>query len=203
MAVSVLREDGWGIATFHMAVPGTSGDAACTLGFTTGNNDGQVVADKLSDAWATTVMDVIDGNVVYHGATTLHRIGGNLESWISHQGDPTPGSGGNYCAPAQVAVLVQKRTGLAGKKNRGRFYLPGLWRDNVVGAADPNTLKSAALTLYQTALDQFLAALVITSGGGAVLPAIIHPLPNPNQGTIILSFAVQARLATQRNRLRD
>lgn len=200
---SIIRTDEYGVAAFHMAVPGTSGDSVCTLGFNTDSADGQAVADKLSQAWATNVMPIIDGDAVFTGATTNHRIGGNLESWISHAGDPSPGSGGNFPLPANCAVLVQKRTGLAGKKNRGRMYLPAVPRANILSATDPNTLLPAKLTLVQAAMDAFYAALIVSGGPDVIQPMILHPLPNPLQGTVILSFSVQARIATQRDRLRD
>lgn len=105
--------------------------------------------------------------------------------------------------PANVALLVQKRSLTGGRRGRGRLYVPWILRDeevNEVGVVD-----GTALAAFQSHADDLLADMA--NGTTLDNPApmvILHdssglgPEPGPSEVT---SLTVDALVATQRRRL--
>lgn len=94
-----------------------------------------------------------------------------------------------------VSILVQKRTGVGGRQNRGRFFVPAVQ----LAEADIDNLGNISTTVYNATYlqwEQFLAnqntdgygVWVLHSGFGA-----------PAQ---VLNLVTQRKVATQRRRLR-
>lgn len=98
-------------------------------------------------------------------------------------------------APPSVSALVRLATGLAGRANRGRVFLPG-WLTEA-SLDDTGTIESGTLTDIQTAWDAFIAD--IDTGG-------LHPLvilhSTSSDPTPVTAAVVQGIAATQRRRLR-
>lgn len=96
--------------------------------------------------------------------------------------------------PPNVSVLVRKSTASGGRRNRGRMYIPGYLEAH----SDPGgVLNSGALAALSSDWDDFLDALVADD-----LPMVIlHDVPVLTP-TLVTELEVQARLATQRLRLR-
>lgn len=97
--------------------------------------------------------------------------------------------------PVNVACLVRKRTPFAGASRRGRFYLP------------PFALEEAQISpqgVHSTAQYNALAARVDGWYSNMVSndcqPVIHHADGSPS--TIVTSFQLDTRVATQRRRLR-
>lgn len=101
---------------------------------------------------------------------------------------------GGTAVPPQVAVLIKKVSSLAGRRNRGRMYVPGL---EGASCGPDGIVNPTPLGNWQAAADAWLAASV-TNGVDAV---ILHETP-PDTATPILSLEVQATVATQRRRVR-
>jgi hypothetical protein len=101
--------------------------------------------------------------------------------------------------PQNSAVLVRKRTGLAGRRRQGRMYLPPIYNQSVsaVGRID-----AGGLTALQTSTDVFLSSLNNSPNLQGMV--ILHstgistaPVPTP-----VTTLTVQPIIATQRRRMR-
>ncbi len=112
---------------------------------------------------------------------------------------------------AQVAVLVQKRTTLVGRANRGRMYVPGLVETDIQNSS--GALVAASLTAWQAAANAWRAATNGTIDTANInlcvarryqgIDAQGKPIPRP-QGIFRLvdSGPVSPYVATQRDRLK-
>lgn len=109
----------------------------------------------------------------------------------------TGGSGKQL--PQNCAVLVRKGTGKGGRKNRGRFFWPSIPASEV----DNNGLITPSTrTAIQTSMDDLLA--LYDAGGNDFFSAgmrLLHAT-EADPPTEIVSLDVDARIATQRRRLR-
>lgn len=115
-----------------------------------------------------------------------------------------PGVAGGAPLPQNTALLVHKRTEAAGRRGRGRFYLPGASEQST----NPNgSLVGSYHAVIQTELNQFLARVNASPGlqGMAVLHSTTLPtddpltLPPPYPVTTLV---LDASVSTQRRRLR-
>jgi hypothetical protein len=101
--------------------------------------------------------------------------------------------------PQNCAYLVDKRTALAGRRGRGRFYIPGVPEDSCsnIGIISQGKFDSMNLALagFLTGLANH-AAIV-----GMVLLHSVGPLPTLVP-TPVTSLVLQSKIATQRRRLR-
>lgn len=122
------------------------------------------------------------GSAEIEGAVALNISGSNVGSSI----------------PINGAVLVRKSTGLAGRENRGRFFMPpfGLDESDVDQAG---YIDSAAVATTQTKVDDWLTAFEASTAGNEMVLFHSDPLLAP---TVITAFEVDNRIATQRRRLR-
>src|SRR4051794_2910954 len=115
--------------TMHFSMPGASGDIACSIGW-----DGHDAADPPIFEDVNSALSELLGNL--SDTLTLETITYDLGS--SAADNPTheesvgnSGFSSGETMPANVAVLVQKRGALGGRRNRGRMYLPGVPRSGV------------------------------------------------------------------------
>jgi hypothetical protein len=111
--------------------------------------------------------------------------------------------------PPQVQMLLKKVTAFAGKKNRGRTFLPGALSDTNVDAAG-NITGGTVLTDFQEGCTDVLEAL---SAAGCpmviVNRTVITPLPPLRPftdalltGHDVTQWGPELKVATQRRRLR-
>lgn len=126
----------------------------------------------------------------------LAKKGPNLTGPMAEIGANLVGGDNSEPVPPNVALLIRKNTPQGGRMNQGRLYLPGL-PEAVVGAS--GNLSPATMAQMQTKADDFLEALQDAS-----LPMLLlhstetsQYLPQP-----VLKLSIQARVATQRRRLR-
>lgn len=107
----------------------------------------------------------------------------------------SPAQAGNIAETLEagnVTVTLSWRTGLAGRKQRGRIYLVGLTEPRV-NAND--TITSVQLSLMATAAAQFIGP--VWSNG--VVPAIFHRADNTY--TPVNSYVLENVVDSQRRRL--
>lgn len=104
------------------------------------------------------------------------------------------GTSSTNCLPQNCAWLVRKSTGLGGRANMGRMFIPG-----VPEAATNNAgvIDSTALTSAQTGMNSFLSELD-TEGSRMVL---LHS-SSLNTPDTVVALIVDDVIATQRRRLR-
>jgi len=102
--------------------------------------------------------------------------------------------------PQNVAFLIQKLSGMAGRRNRGRMYVPGVNEANVgpsgllLGTEQSglNTKLAAWCTTLSTSIGQCDGMAILHSTGLSGAPA----------PTMVNSLLCDALVATQRRRLR-
>lgn len=198
----LVHVDGTGQFSIVFSVAGTEGNSVVTCGFGTDDTDEQAIADRIADTAQLTWARLLSSRCLMTEVKVLLRTGGETVSSSSFLNMPFPGVSPADLLPSNCAVLVQKRTALAGRKHRGRLYIPGICANSYTLSGDQNTMETASHTELQTAFDLWFTSLTEGSGVPIILPAILHPSPT-NTVTLIESFSVQARLATQRGRLRD
>jgi len=96
----------------------------------------------------------------------------------------------------QVCGIITKRTGFAGRKYRGRMYIP-------FPTETANTNDGTATTAYQTLLDaiglNLLTPIIVTGGAGTttLFPCLLHPDGSIDRITAWLS---RATWGTQKRR---
>lgn len=105
--------------------------------------------------------------------------------------------------PQNCAVLMRKRTSLAGRRGRGRCYIPGILEASV---DSKGLIAPASVDAWQASADQWMDWLDGTEPGSVAYPPVVlhrsegigeEPPPTP-----VLLFQIDEILATQRQRLR-
>lgn len=197
---------GYGQAVYELILTGDSEPMVVTMGHDLSAylGDHQEAAEALHFYFGEHVMPMLP-SAYSHTAVDLYV--GQAEGpplVFSSTGAPVAGDGGAAFIPQNSALLVRKRTDLAGRRGRGRIYLPGVEEALVDGAGN---LTPAAVTGYQTQLDNWFEALNDTSTEPFPhIPAVIlhrsegegaEPPP-----TTVASFQLEDKIATQRRRLR-
>lgn len=112
-----------------------------------------------------------------------------------HNEPRTYTAGSALSLPHNCAALVRKVTGLSGRKNTGRWYLPaGYLNESQVSPA--GVIDGADYTSLQDRIDEFLTNL----GTADLVPTVLHSDGSPS--TPITSMVLDTQIATQRRRLR-
>jgi hypothetical protein len=184
---------GYAHVRFVHTLEGAQGNVEVTLGTAVGSAD-QGEANAISAAYVGNLLEDASTSLVLTNVIVLF---GNGTATPNRFEVPQSSAGGRNVDPMSpnTAILVQKRTTLSGRKNRGRWYLPARPRSFLGTTGD--TISGAALTDIQDSVDAWLLAHVATVGN----PVILHTDATPP--TTISAFSVQPRVATQRRRLRD
>lgn len=105
-----------------------------------------------------------------------------------------PGALAGDPSPPSVAALAKITSGLPGRKNRGRMYLPGLLLDADVDAS--GGIDSTALNNIQTCMDALGEKM------GLIDAEIVILHSDVGTPTLATGVQVQGIAATQRRRLR-
>lgn len=197
---------GFAEARIVMSATGDPRPWTVTLGIDVSDAGGDYegVADKVRVSYAQSFLI---------GQSTLVRLD-SVELLIGQDGgdpltvsSPASSSGGTASAmlPQNCAVLVQKRSGVAGKRNRGRMFIPLMAREAQVDGV--GVIDADERDAYQVTADLFLEKLLSDEPGTftPAPPVILHtagvgvdPTPTP-----ITRFIVDPVIATQRRRLRS
>lgn len=179
--------------TMHFGLAGQSGDIAVSLGW-----DGHDADDPPDFGDVVTNLTILMGNISVDCAlqSVTFDLGSSAADNPTH--DETAGFFGlssGQSNPPNVAILIQKRGALGGRRHRGRAYFPGLTQSSINAGG---VIDSAVVTGLQTNWDD-MAAAQATDGD---TPALFHQSA-PFTPTAVGSFIVQSIIATQRTRLRD
>jgi hypothetical protein len=188
---------GFGNATLIWSQTGDPDRYTSDFGFTDASADAApLVASAIYSAWTTTISPAanIATGYFFEGVDVrMHRDFGIVE------GSDLTRLTGTYTAqfpPQNVAMLVRKSTGFAGRKNRGRMFLPPCY---VAETPISNTGQIDAVTLatLNGQLAQFIDALADADCPMALLHTNIADPPTP-----VVSLRMESIVATQRRRLR-
>ena len=184
--------------TFHFTTVGAAGDSVITLGLDQSGSTATSQQDlqAVYDGFVATVMTRLTSAVSLDGLTAIATGAGGPQSFEVI--DEQLGFLSGALLPANCAWLVQKLTGFAGKKNRGRCFLPGVPVEGIQGI-NPNLHDTGQLAAMQTEWNDFYSALITAD----LLPVILHQEGVADAPRAVTEFRVNERLATQRGRMRD
>lgn len=192
----VLIPEGYAQCTHFFTGDGLPNGAAVTLGLSLAEYSGD------ADAAASDMGGAFLGNMLEHLTSTVTLARTEVKFGPSATG-PTgvytssgTGGVGTAQAPPNVAYLVRKNTSLGGRAGRGRLFLPGPPEDQIQSSG---LLVSGAISGVQADLDAWWAAMVADQLNPVVLHGSGSPLTTP---TVITSFTIDSRCATQRQRNR-
>lgn len=157
---------------------------------------GQTETDNLFSAITTSMTPRFDSTVSWQQLVVLVGADGEAGRFVS-VGSTTGAHAAQNLLPPNVAVLIDKQSGVSGRRNRGRMYIPFI-DEGTVGAS--GVLTGAEQTLFQSMANSLFTNLnssVTLKTSGAV---ILHS-QTPTTPTPCTKFAVESIVATQRRRL--
>lgn len=128
--------------------------------------------------------------------STLVKFGPNETGPSAEVATPHGGIDGGAAVPPNTSILVQKQTTQGGRSGKGRCYLPGFREDKVDGGGN---VDATNLGNIGTALEIFRANMETADVPLVVLHGPNSPFTVPG---FILELVPQAKVATQRRRLR-
>ncbi len=178
--------------TMHFTIPGQDGDVVTSLGWAGHDSvdppDFSTIVDNLSG---------LQGNISSDCEFTVCTFNLGSAATDNPTHDETAGflglASGIQHGPA-TSILIQKRTALGGRAQRGRCYYPGAEKNSV---GDDGMLTSSVVTGLQSNWDSMVSDMA-TAGD---TPVLFHQ-KLPTSPTDITAFSVQGKIATQRTRLR-
>jgi hypothetical protein len=173
----------------------------------TASSGAQDLADDWQANWNTQVAPALDNNVTSLPPTIRLGDGSNVPLMAIGSGAAVAGTFSAADLPPQVAVLVKKNTGLGGKKNRGRMYIPWQVPGSVVG--EDGTILAANVTAIQVNFGGLLAGMAaddmpmhIANKHLVITPPESKPHVDAiHTGALVTSLHVENVIATQRRRL--
>jgi hypothetical protein len=168
-----------------------------------------IVPDVVA-AWQDKIMAGVGNSVTFTGCRwldidSLDGIGGFQGPVGSH---PTVGAVGGAQSPMSVAFLVHKQCFHTRRQRNGRWYIPGVAESDT---DDSGGVVSSARTRVQNITEDYRAAVNALGlpAGITVAMRVVHITsvdgdgdPESWNSTDIDSLSVDARVATQRRRLR-
>lgn len=197
---------GFGNQTFRYALAASDEEKTFSLGFraAAGGSEAQLKAaaeDMLAD-YKTTFHTTPDpeGTMlvpwVFRGSRVLTNVAGVLHSYEYE--DVIVGDAAGAAPTVNTTLLVKKKTGLAGRTNRGRMYVP-LFGFDESGLDVYGEMTSGDLAIFQGLWDDFFA---LGTGAGLWIPVLLHADGSAEAPDDITSFVVSPIAATQRRRMR-
>lgn len=179
--------------------PAADGEVVVTPAFAITGGFSETAATAAYNAWATEMMPLLASSLTFLGVTAYVGQDGGDPTIVEHfPVSPTSGGDTGIATPINTAYLVRKSTGLGGRRNRGRMYIPGVLADELGDDATITTTKFAAL---QLAVNDWLAAVVAIANVDEMV--ILHQGLTPGTPTPVVSLTLEEKVATQRGRLRD
>lgn len=178
-------------------LPGDAEPMFISLGLdlASGETPSLATTNNFDSVWQTNLDNVLSSSYsVGPGFTLWGQDGGDIR--IDATNTPEQGDQAGNPLPPNCAVLVQKRTALGGRRNRGRFYVPGIPEGNV---DEVGTIAGATLSTWQTIVNDILSTFVALLTVDACV--LLHNTA-PFAPTPITDLEVAAKIATQRRRLR-
>jgi len=197
----ITLKSGEGIARWILLQDGDSAPFNVTMG---------VLADSVSafgdfvgvmaSTWHDNLRSSQTSNITLVGTEGLYFDGTHEHPVATDLGEA--GTGGTGVLPSNCAILVSKNTDFGGRKYRGRMYWPSIVAE---GSVDQNgVVGSSTVTALQGHFDDVFADFDAVSGASAALlhDKVTAGVLDDTPGTLLSSFTVKNKIATQRRRLR-
>lgn len=192
--MATIIPPGWGLVShYHQLTGGSmpSGPSVVTYGIHFAGTDPQEACDTAAAYWGSVVEGVCASG--YESLLTTLKVGPNSTGATYETATDVQGTNGAEPVMPQVAVLVKKLTGIGGRSQRGRLYMPGF---NAAEAFVDGSIGTTSVSDMQVVFDTFLAGLA-TEG---IPMALLHS--QSSDPTEVTSLVVQSKVATQRRRMR-
>lgn len=173
-----------------------------TLGINLSNAGDDYVgaANNVMGAYSTTFSTSWSSDLTLTKCVLSVGSDGDGAPTVDSDAPSVPGTGSGEYLPLSNSLLVNKRTAVLGRKGRGRFFLPGLLKDNMVDVS--GRVGTTTLDAYNELLEEFMSKLLSSGGLGVdTSPVLLHsvqfPVPTP-----ITSFVCAPLIGTIRRRIR-
>lgn len=203
----VIPDDFYQVTLEH-TVAGTPDPLMVTFGVH--DDVGDLELGDLEDvvqAYADYILPACHTSVVLDRATASDAGGVVYETFSGETGQDI-----NEPSPVSTAIIIEKRSALSGRRNRGRMYIPAV-NDSLVDIA--GNLLPVPLAAYQTEIDTFLTTVNTVLGGGEGGMYLLHSKGwngtredepadpgNAPAPTKVTSLVVKSKIGTQRRRIR-
>jgi hypothetical protein len=186
--------------SYRLSLAGDAEEMLVTMGFRieTGFGINPAGAALLADSFQQNMLNLCAAGYTFRGLRAadgpdgqgqVHEVERSVTSTSTKLG-----------MPPNTAYLTRKVTGLGGRRNRGRFYMPGV---SEIDVDNTGLLTPTHRTNYQTSVNNWFTQNL--AGPEIASHALFHDTPEGVPGvapTDILSLNVQGKVATQRRRLR-
>jgi len=190
--------EGHALLKFRFGLTGDTEEMIVTLGVQTtaaSNADRVAAANSAMDSWGDNILPLQANVYQLRGVDAVFgTAGGDIP--ISSTDAARTGGDPDAPVPQNTAVLVQKLSGLGGRRNRGRFYVPGI---SVLDIGNTGIINGTPLAAWGTAVNNFLLGI---ESGSFMDSAVIFHSSAPLTPTVVTDLNVDPVVATQRRRLR-
>lgn len=203
--MALIIPPGFAQAVYRHRRSGDTEDMLTTCGHEIDSASGanaEDIANDLANAWIANIVPGYSGPTTFVGCDVYVGQDGPDPLVVTSSVAAVAGPNSNALAPQNCAVLVRKRTDAAGRRGRGRMYIPEVPESSV---NDVGTLDSGFVAAVNSRFDAWRDFLVGGVGARLYPPVVLHrsegigeePPPTP-----ITAFVCETRIATQRRRLR-
>lgn len=197
---STIIPPGFAQVFFRFTCTGDNEEMLTSLGVRTVGSppDPQDLADEMVGSWldAFPASDLAN-TYVFRGSRVY--IGQDGDPLVAESTVATAGTGSNASLPNNCAILVQKRSLLGGRRNRGRMFIPAGYLPEI-GVDQAGVIAGGTLGTLQGNINDLLANIVST--GVLVDQAVILHSSAPSAPTPITTLTVASKIGTQRTRMR-
>ena len=189
---------GYARVTQFFSVPGTAGPAMVTFGCHPGNGDNpNDLASDIRGFFVARLGPTITNTTFIDQTSVLYNDAGTF--LVGQATGLDNGSLSGAALPPQNAIIAKKLTGLAGRRFRGRWYIPGLQESDVDEKGFISSTRRASL---DTAVGNIVSDLIARTPTSPMV--LLHApgqsaTPSP---TVVNATIVEQLIATQRRRLR-
>jgi hypothetical protein len=153
------------------------------------------MAAYLQTNWIAPLLTIQNNNFTWV-QMLIQRVDGGGAPASTHVISPGQGTQGGDAAPPFVSALIQLRTSVAGRKGRGRIYLPGL---SIGTFSDRGRLTSGSYTAFQTGLLNAWRTKFLF-GGTAPITIGVCSRDNPSDFDTAVFMDVRQWCSVQRRR---
>jgi hypothetical protein len=186
---------GFGVLAYNFRLAGDQEGMTSTVGVAVGADDGvrQNVADTKADTW----LQAFNANEMGAG---WELAGCTLRMWdnkIYEAPRSKIGTGGAVTLPNNCAYLLKKQTNLAGRRGRGRMYIPPFFASEGEISQTGVITAGTRVAMENALRDGLPGADYVILHSADPAGVIVPPPPTP-----VIAFNLDGRVATQRRRLR-
>jgi hypothetical protein len=187
---------GYGLIRIRLLCPVGVGRAAALFGVKlTGTPTAAAVANEVGNIYSGNIGARVSSLATVQDCQATINNGGTLTQSTFVIG--TAGGGGAIPVAPNVAVLIKKNSGIIGKHNRGRMYVPYVQGNDFVTENDH--LNPTQLSAWQGVVNTFFTSL---SPGTTVSNIVLLHRNAALTPVVVTSMTVEQLVASQRRRLR-